>query len=778
MSTFNNNGVTLKGAVIIASLVAGDTLTFTRIAVGDGVLPAGQSIFTTEKLVNHLFDVPILSVESDSVAHATVRGAFNNGDLNTGFYYREIGLFAINPVTNAEELFCYGNAGDLAEWISPAGQSSLIEKEIHLVTLIGNATNVAATFNPVASVLRLKADLDDTPENGGRVLASQMRFDAEQTLYVDAAASVSGDGTQEKPFKTIMEAVIARYMGAAVIYIKIKPGTYAEKINVPRSPGTTWRFEREGTGTVSIQGMIADNAAYVVLDYLTFNAPANSTEDCVQLLNCAHTSFSNVTVNGNTNLTGVSVNAGRARFFNTNVNNCGAAIAATNGSVLALKTTGGTGNVKGLHADSSIIVSDFYIPGASTPYEAIKGGAISVQDGHSSFPSNFAKLYPLGEFETADALRNAIMQEFNKLGVGESRYCWFANNISEGFGPFDADQRMQVEIIKSTNYGNGYGTVFFKSHHNQPLAHMQIIDGYWAQPEPIAFAEDLPATPATYGLVRVAAVEDEQNCQCEDAAITPANLYDLNNYRKASTAYKVGDVVACPYHAELMLKCTQAGTTSTGSLDTTSATLGKVYTDGGVKWEVINPLDNYLPKVGGAITGSIIADTAIVIKGRANSTHNVIICSGADYNTDPAIALFPLTTTAGTPGAFNIYAGAETKVLHGEPSGLLTWDGKEIVTITTSGTSEDKHSYLKFADGTLICYGECRVEANGQGTLTFAHPFVKKPRITLKPAMNNEQTKATYFLATSNPSTTSFTVLSSISGFVGLGDYIAIGRWK
>ena len=146
MSAFSNNSVTLKGAVAIAALVAGGTLEFTRIAVGDGNIPAGQTPLTMTDLSHRLFDVAINKVYSDSESQATVIGVFNNLQTETGFYYRELGLFAKDPATGAEILFCYGNAGDEAEWISPAGSESVIEKEVHIVTLVGNATTVTATM--------------------------------------------------------------------------------------------------------------------------------------------------------------------------------------------------------------------------------------------------------------------------------------------------------------------------------------------------------------------------------------------------------------------------------------------------------------------------------------------------------------------------------------------------------------------------------------------------------------------------------------------------------
>lgn len=101
---------------------------------------------------------------------------------------------------------------------------------------------------------------------------------------------------------------------------------------------------------------------------------------------------------------------------------------------------------------------------------------------------------------------------------------------------------------------------------------------------------EFPALPAAdeinAGLLRTAGEEDEKNCQCGDAAITPSNFYDLSNYRIANKAYAVDDVVAVPYHANLRLKCTVAGTTAVTALDTTSITIGQTITDGTVNWSV------------------------------------------------------------------------------------------------------------------------------------------------------------------------------------------------
>lgn len=500
MSTFTKNSITVQGAVAIAALVAGGTLEFTRIQVGDGELPANSTPMARTELVNPLFDVAINEVYSDSESQATVTGVFSNAQTQTGFFYRELGLFAKDPATGAEILYCYGNAGDDAEWISPAGSESVIEKEVHIVTLVGNATTVTATLKSgiyptieqTQGWLALKADLDATAAEGGRVLASQMRFDASQTLYVDAAATAEGaDGSEAKPFKTIQAAINARYMGAPVIHIKIKPGTYAEDIQTPRAPDTTWRFERNGEGTVSVRNAIIDNAAFCYVNGLTFVGPAETNSTIVYVANTPSVYFNAVTITGTSTETGVNLSTSRGVFQGVAVNNCGIAIAATSGAYLDLRSTSGTGNVKGLHADGAIIVSDWYVPSATTPYEKVNGGAINVQGGYSSFPSNYSQMFNLGDFSDVNALKTAILTEFNRLGVGEALACWFANNIAAGFGPFGNGQRMQVQIIKSTDSGSGYGTALFTSHHNAARGYMQIQNGAFATDVPVKFADSV-----------------------------------------------------------------------------------------------------------------------------------------------------------------------------------------------------------------------------------------------------------------------------------------------
>lgn len=505
MSAFSNNSVTLKGAVAIAALVAGGTLEFTRIAVGDGNVPAGQTPLTMTDLSHRLFDVAINEVYSDSESQATVIGVFNNSQTETGFYYRELGLFAKDPATGAEILFCYGNAGDEAEWISPAGSESVIEKEVHIVTLVGNATTFTATMKSgiyptmeqmtaaikaVDDKLPLKADLDKKPSEGGRVLATQMRFDADQTLYVDALATAEGaDGSEAKPFKTIQAAIDARYRGTHVIYIKIKPGVYNENIKTPRAPDTTWRFSKEGEGTVVVGTALIDNAAYAYFSGITFNGPAQSDTPIFMAANTPCVYLNSVTVNGTSNDTGINFSASRGIIVNSQVNNCGIAVASIEGSQILCQNTNGTGNTRGVYASGATVTLSNWGLSATTPYDIVNGGVVNEPYGTSTYPSNYYPGYYLGDMTTMDALRQALLAEFQKLQSGSSRFVSFAGNIAGGIGEFAEGQMMNATITKTSESGNGYGYVIFHAHNGPITGYMQIGEGAFKTQKPISLAK-------------------------------------------------------------------------------------------------------------------------------------------------------------------------------------------------------------------------------------------------------------------------------------------------
>lgn len=145
MSAFGGLIMTNRGRILQTKAQTGVQLTFTRIALGDGRL-SGQSILELNQLINEKKSVSITKLKTQPDGKAAVGAVLSNQDITTGFYWREIGVFAQDPDIG-EILYCYGNAGSAAEYIPAGGGSDIIEKNIDIITIVGNASSVSATIN-------------------------------------------------------------------------------------------------------------------------------------------------------------------------------------------------------------------------------------------------------------------------------------------------------------------------------------------------------------------------------------------------------------------------------------------------------------------------------------------------------------------------------------------------------------------------------------------------------------------------------------------------------
>lgn len=144
MAAFIRNDVTTLGEAALALAVMGEKLRFTRIVMGEGELPADASLRDLTDVIAPKVVLPISGVRRSTNDTVIFTGIFHPDQVNVRFYYREVGLYAEDPETGEEILFAYGNCGDEAELIYPAGSSALVEKTIQLTLQLKGAENVSA----------------------------------------------------------------------------------------------------------------------------------------------------------------------------------------------------------------------------------------------------------------------------------------------------------------------------------------------------------------------------------------------------------------------------------------------------------------------------------------------------------------------------------------------------------------------------------------------------------------------------------------------------------
>ena len=143
MAAFPTMTLTNAGQALQTKVQAGATLTFTRIALGDGQLN-GQPISPLTALISQKASVEVDFVRAVDNSTAQASGFFSNADITTGFWWRETGLFAQDPDVG-EILYGYTNAGDAGDYI-PTVADTRIEKYIYCSIAVANADTVDITI--------------------------------------------------------------------------------------------------------------------------------------------------------------------------------------------------------------------------------------------------------------------------------------------------------------------------------------------------------------------------------------------------------------------------------------------------------------------------------------------------------------------------------------------------------------------------------------------------------------------------------------------------------
>ena len=93
--------------------MAGEGIKFTTIQLGNGTISGPISAMTA--LVSAVVTIDA-AVKNNAEQYADVSGHFSNAELEEGFYWREIGVFAADPDypndRSHDILYCYQNAYD------------------------------------------------------------------------------------------------------------------------------------------------------------------------------------------------------------------------------------------------------------------------------------------------------------------------------------------------------------------------------------------------------------------------------------------------------------------------------------------------------------------------------------------------------------------------------------------------------------------------------------------------------------------------------------------
>ena len=202
MSNYNKIIPTLAGSnLLVEAIKSKKPLIFTRIALGDGTLTESESIENLTALKHPMAQNAVQSINSRGNGEIDVVATISNASVASGFYARELGVFAKVGDTGMEKLFAYTNAGAQASY-TPAG-TSLDEKLITVTFYIGNDVNVKINLNSQLYITQAALDAHNSATNAHQD-AFNKKLDISSNQYAKSIVKhnqglqvTKGDNSQE-----------------------------------------------------------------------------------------------------------------------------------------------------------------------------------------------------------------------------------------------------------------------------------------------------------------------------------------------------------------------------------------------------------------------------------------------------------------------------------------------------------------------------------------------------------------------------------------------------
>lgn len=182
MASFPPVTMTTEGLNMIAKASSGnsqDRLIITKVKLGDGVSEGNIRDYTD--VISSKKEVSLSEWEDRGDGRFRYTFIYNNEGVKTGFYHREIGLFAKNGDSGTEKLIAYSNAGSYPGYIDD--ETKEIPYQRLMINIgVGDTDNVSGQVDASNAVTIEMLNEHDADENAHANLIKRLFGSATATM--------------------------------------------------------------------------------------------------------------------------------------------------------------------------------------------------------------------------------------------------------------------------------------------------------------------------------------------------------------------------------------------------------------------------------------------------------------------------------------------------------------------------------------------------------------------------------------------------------------------
>lgn len=161
-----NKGKTLQGKVEAGKC----KLELTKMKIGSGILENGRDLEGLIELIHSEQEIGLSEIETMDTGECVVHATLSNINVKTGFYARELGLYATDP-DEGEILYAITTDSN-PDYIQAYGGTTTISYDIALTIIVDNATHTMANIDPEGLVTEAKLQKHDSDTAAHTALAT------------------------------------------------------------------------------------------------------------------------------------------------------------------------------------------------------------------------------------------------------------------------------------------------------------------------------------------------------------------------------------------------------------------------------------------------------------------------------------------------------------------------------------------------------------------------------------------------------------------------------
>ncbi len=162
-------------------------LIITRAALGKGDLGSNNIVSLTDLIDPVMDNLPLTNSIDHQNGHYEVEASIDNSELDTGFWAKEMGIFAKVDGDATDTLYAYTNGGIYVPYVNDKSKPDI--QLVQCDFIVGNATNVEATIDVKVYITegRLQKHNTDPTAHPDKLV--------NLTTNGDSLRAVKGDGT-------------------------------------------------------------------------------------------------------------------------------------------------------------------------------------------------------------------------------------------------------------------------------------------------------------------------------------------------------------------------------------------------------------------------------------------------------------------------------------------------------------------------------------------------------------------------------------------------------